>query len=80
MTTKKKGHLTPRAKQLLDYLQQTGHVSSREAMIDLDMAGGTLTRRITELRDAGYTVEGEAKEHPVTRRRYTRYHYAVEAQ
>lgn len=72
-------HITPRAKQLLDYLQTTGHVSSREAMIDLDMAGGTLTRRVTELRDAGYDIKSTAKEHPVTGRRYTRYHYEVAA-
>jgi hypothetical protein len=72
-------HITPRAKQLLDYLQSTGEVSSREAMIDLDMCGGTLTRRVTELRDAGYNVTAEAKKHPVSGRRYTRYHYSVEA-
>lgn len=71
--------LTPRAKQVLDYLQTKGDASAREALLDLDINSGSLTRRITELREAGYKVRSEAKTHPVSKRRYIRYHYDLEA-
>ncbi|WP_375292272.1 helix-turn-helix domain-containing protein [Sphingomonas melonis] len=69
-------YLTPRAKEVLDYLQAKGSASPREALLDLDINSGSFTRRITELKDAGYPIGVETKKHPVTRRRYNVYTYA----
>lgn len=70
-------YLTPRAKQVLDYLQLKGTASPREALLDLDINSGSFTRRITELRDAGYPIAKETKFHPVSGRRYKVYTYGV---
>jgi hypothetical protein len=59
------------------YLQAKGSASPREALLDLDINSGSFTRRITELRDAGFPIAVEAKRHPVSRRRYNVYTYAV---
>jgi DNA-binding MarR family transcriptional regulator len=72
-------YLTPRAKEVLDYLQAKGTASPREALLDLDINSGSFTRRITELRDAGFPISVETKRHPVTRRRYNVYTYGAHA-
>lgn len=77
--TQKTTYLTPRAKEVLDYLQAKGSASPREALLDLDINSGSLTRRITELRDAGYAIGAVGKRHPVSRRRYTVYSYTAHA-
>lgn len=69
--------LSPRAKEVLDYLQRKGTASAREALLDIDINSGSFTRRITELRDAGYKIDAENKRHPVSNRLYKRYTYAV---
>lgn len=71
--------LTNRAKQVLDYLQTKGNASAREALLDIDINSGSFTRRITELRDAGYKITSETRYHPVSGRRYKRYTYALVA-
>lgn len=68
-------HLTPRARQVLDYLQTKGSATPREALLDLDINSGSWTRRITELRDAGYAIAVSEHRHPITKRRYRRYTY-----
>jgi DNA-binding MarR family transcriptional regulator len=77
--TQKTTYLTPRAKEVLDYLQAKGRTTPREALLDLDINSGSFTRRITELRDAGYPIEVTTARHPITRRRYNVYTYAVAA-
>lgn len=67
--------LTKRAREVLDYLQVKGDASSREAMLDIDIAGGSFTKRISELRDAGYPITDQFRYHPVSGRRYKRYYY-----
>lgn len=71
--------LTKRAKEVLDYLQKKGAASSREFLLDIDINSGSLTRRITELRDARYPIASEVKTHPVTGRRYTVYSFSPHA-
>lgn len=71
--------LSPRARQVLDYLQAKGDASAREAMLDIDINSGSFTRRITELRDAGYPITDETKYHPVSGRRYKRYTYQLDS-
>lgn len=70
--------LTPRAKEVLDYLQTKGDATPREALLDMDINSGSFTRRITELRDAGYGITDAVCFHPVTGRRYKRYSYSVD--
>ncbi|WP_066765626.1 helix-turn-helix domain-containing protein [Sphingobium sp. CCH11-B1] len=69
--------LTPRAKEVLDYLQTKGTASPREALLDIDINSGSFTRRITELRDAGYRISSETKKHPVSGRLYKVYTYGA---
>jgi len=69
--------LTRRALQVLEYLQAKGSASPREFLLDIDINSGSLTRRITELRDAAYPITSVVKSHPVTGRRYTVYTYAL---
>jgi len=68
--------LTPRAKQVLDYLQSKGKASPREALLDLDINSGSFTRRVTELKDAGYPIAVSSHRHPVSNRLYRVYTYA----
>lgn len=70
-------HLSPRAREVLDYLQAKGTASPREALLDRDINSGSFTRRITELRDAGYEITDDWKKHPVSGRRYKVYTYAA---
>lgn len=67
--------LSPLAKEVLDYLQGVGDASPRDASNDIGINSGSFTRRITELRDAGYSISDEWRKHPVTGRRYKRYFY-----
>ena len=69
--------LSPRAKEVLDYLQKKGDASPREALLDLDINSGSFTRRITEIRDSGIPISSEVCTHPVSGRRYKRYTYAA---
>lgn len=65
--------LTPQARKVLTHLSNTGTITQREAMLDYSVQ--SLTRRITELRDAGYTVDGQWRHHPLTNQRYMRYSF-----
>lgn len=71
--------LSPRAREVLDYLQAKGSASTREALLDRDINSGSFTRRITELRDAGYPIRTENKRHPVSNRLYRVYHFGAHA-
>jgi hypothetical protein len=65
--------LTPQAKTILTHLNNTGTITQREALMDHSVQ--SLTRRITEIRDAGFKVEGIWKTHPLTGQRYMRYSF-----
>jgi DNA-binding Lrp family transcriptional regulator len=57
--------------QILKHLRKAGSITQREAMLDLSVQ--SLTRRITELRQRGFNIQGVQKLHPVTNQRYMRY-------
>lgn len=65
------GRLTPQAQTVLDHLLTSKTITQREAIMDHSVQ--SLTRRITELRDAGFDVGGGWKVHPLTGQRYMRY-------
>lgn len=58
---------------LLSHLRRTGSITLREALLDHGIQ--CLTKRIQELRDAGYKIISERKNHPITGQRYTRYRF-----
>lgn len=72
-------NLTNRAREVLSYLQSKGDASSRDALLDIDINSGSFTRRITELRDAGYKITDQFNRHATTGRRYKRYFLAPSA-
>lgn len=63
--------LTPQAQLVLSHLRTAGSITQREAILDHSVQ--SLTRRITEIQDAGYRISREDKRHPVTDQRYARY-------
>lgn len=56
---------------ILDHMKRTGSITMREALIDYSVQ--SLTKRIQELRAAGYKIKSVSKKHPTTGQRYTRY-------
>lgn len=63
--------LAPQTRKLLGHLEKTGSISQREAMADHSIQ--SLTKRISELRSAGFAITTERKKHPITGQRYARY-------
>lgn len=63
--------LTPQADRIVRHMLDAGSITQREALVDYSVQ--SLTRRITEIRDAGIGVIGISKKHPTTGQRYTRY-------
>lgn len=57
--------------QILEHMKRTGSITMREALLDYSIQ--SLTKRISELRQAGYKIETEHKHHPTTGQRYARY-------
>lgn len=71
--------LSPLAKKVLDYLVKKGSMTARDGLLDLYINSGSLTRRITEIRDAGYEVTSRYKTHPTTGQRYMEYTFGAHA-
>ena len=57
--------------KILAHLRATKGLTQREAMLDYSIQ--SFTKRISELRKLGYTIEGIKGSHPVTGQKYTRY-------
>lgn len=66
----KRGKLT-QVERILDHLKKNGSITQREAYIDYGIQ--SFHRRLTDLKDAGYSIHGQPKKHPVTGQEYTRY-------
>jgi biotin operon repressor len=60
---------------VLDLLtaQKAHGVSSMDALRALGMAGGSFTKRVSELRRAGYTINQTKHCDPISHRLYSRY-------
>lgn len=66
--------LTPLAKRVLAYIEDKGSITAQEAFLYLDgTTSGTLSRRITEIEDAGTDIARESAINRHTGKRYTRY-------
>lgn len=57
--------------KILGHLRATKGLTLREAMLDYSIQ--SFTKRISELRKLGYSIDGVKGKHPVTGQRYTRY-------
>ena len=57
--------------KILGHLRATKGLTQREAMLDYSIQ--SFTKRISELRSLGYSIDGIKGKHPVTGQRYTRY-------
>ena len=56
---------------ILKHLKKTGSITQREAIVDYSIQ--SLTKRISELREAGHNIISHFKYHPITGQRYARY-------
>lgn len=57
--------------QLLKHMKRIGGISQREAMLEYNVQ--SLTRRIADLRKAGFKIKTVFKHNPITGQRYARY-------
>lgn len=60
--------------QILNHFQKAGSITVREAMIEYHIQ--SLTKRISNLREAGHDIVSTWKTHPVTKNSYVRYSLA----
>ena len=56
---------------IIAHMKRTGSITQREALIDYSVQ--SLTKRIAELRVAGFKIISEKRNHPTTGQRYVRY-------
>lgn len=71
---KKKTGMTQNQK-ILAHLKKAGSITVREALVEYSIQ--SLTKRIAELRDAGFPIVSKVKHHPVTNQKYVRYVWAA---
>lgn len=62
--------LTPQACDVLQYMDRTGSITQREALLDLSVQ--SLTKRISELRSV-VDITTDRRKHKTTGQRYVRY-------
>lgn len=67
---KKRTNMTQNAK-IIAHLKRAGSITQREAIIDYSIQ--SLTKRISELREAGFNIVSHVKHHPITKQKYVRY-------
>ncbi|WP_319413843.1 helix-turn-helix domain-containing protein [uncultured Cohaesibacter sp.] len=58
--------------RIIQHMEENGSITQREAYIDYGIQ--SFHRRIADLRERGYVLRGEARQHPVTKQEYTRYY------
>lgn len=63
--------LSPQGQTVVGHMLQAGSITQREAILDHSIQ--SLTRRISEIIDAGIDVLREDKKHPLTQQRYAKY-------
>jgi Helix-turn-helix domain len=63
-------HLTPLAVKVRTHLRTHRHITAMDAMRAYGLSSGSLTRRLTELRQAGERITRTRKVDPITRRPY----------
>lgn len=70
--------LTPLARKVYSLMFSYGHLTALDAIRGpLGINSGSLTRRLTELREAGFPVAREEKTDKITKRKYSRWYFDV---
>lgn len=66
-------HLSPQCRKIIRHMRRNpqGTITPDEAITYYRIM--SLTRRMNDLKDAGYWIEAEWRAHPVTGQRYRRY-------
>ena len=62
---------TTQYSKIINHLKATKGLTQREALLDYSIQ--SFPKRISELRQRGYRIDGVKNAHPVTGQRYTRY-------
>lgn len=77
-----KVHLAPLQSQVLSLLRSQGHrgVSGMDAMRFLGVSGGSLTKRLSELRRKGILIYRRDACDPLTKRHYSRWYLGPKPQ
>lgn len=57
--------------KIVQHLKKAGSITVREAIVEYSIQ--SLTKRIQELREAGYNIISNVKFHPITGQKYVRY-------
>lgn len=71
--------LTPLARAVYSLMRHNGSVTALDAMRSpLGISSGSLTRRITELRRAGFPIVREFGIDHITQRRYAKWRFVTE--
>ena len=66
-------NLSPLARKIVAHLVKAESISAREASNDYGITSASLTRRMTDIAEAGILITREPKKHPIHGRKYTRY-------
>lgn len=67
---KKRNGMTQNQK-IINHMLKNGSITQREAILDYSIQ--SLTKRISELREMGFDIRKEVRQHPVTGQSYARY-------
>lgn len=74
----KSSSLTPLARSVYSLIYSYGHITALDAIRGpLGINSGSLTRRLTELREAGFPVKREEKQDKITKRKYSRWSFDI---
>ena len=63
--------LSPQTRRLLRHFYRQGHITQRQALIDLGIQ--SLTKQISLLRDAGFQITTTFRRNPSTGQKYAKY-------
>ncbi|MET4733906.1 hypothetical protein ABIE64_002635 [Thalassospira sp. MBR-102] len=68
--------LSPQEQTIFKHIVSAGHITALDAMVNYGITSAALSRRICDMEDLGVRFERERRQHPVTKKRYTRYKFS----
>jgi hypothetical protein len=66
-------HGSKAVREVLNHMKVSHGITAAEAMLNLGMSSGSLSRRICDIEEFGVGIDRQRHVNPVTTRRYTRY-------
>ena len=70
---KRHATLSPLARQIYSLMRSNGSITAMDCMRAIGSGSGSMTRRITELRNAGFPIKRVSCVDKVSKRRYGKY-------